>query len=387
MNRLIVISFCFLMLAAAAAAELAVPVTYIRQQIQHPPTLSNLDPVPDDLGEMGVRLGLKDNATTGGFLGHSYGVETVVVPVDGDLVAAAKAALEQGPYLILDAPAADLLRVADLPQAQQALLFNISSADIALRDAACRANLFHTLPSYLMRSDALMQFARAKGWTDMAMIAGTYPDDRAFADALRISAAKFGMKITAEKTWEFDADMRRNAAQEVPLFTQELGQYDLLLVADELGDFGRYVPYNTWLPQPVAGSEGLVPVAWAPVVEQWGAAQLQSRFRDLAGRAMHPRDYAGWAAIRSLGEAVTRTGAADPATLRRFILSDDFELAGFKGRPLSYRAWNGQLRQPIPLVTPRALVAQAPLPGYLHQRNEMDTLGPDAPESKCEAFQ
>ena len=66
--------------------------------------------------------------------------------------------------------------------------------------------------------------------------------------------------------------------------------------------------------------------------------------------------------------------------------SDEFELAGFKGRPLTFRAWNGQLRQPIPLVHPRALAAQAPLEGFLHHRNELDSLGLDQPESACAAF-
>ena len=191
------------------------------------------------------------------------------------------------------------------------------------------------------------------------------------------------MKIASRKTWEFDADMRRNAAQEVPLFTQDFGDYDMLLIADELHDFGRYIAYNTWVPRPVGGSEGLMPVAWAPVVEQWGAAQLQSRFRDLAGRDMRPVDYAAWAAVRSVGEAVTRGGSAAPEDVRAFLLSDRFELGGFKGRKLSFRAWNGQLRQPIPLAHPGAVVALAPMEGFLHQHNELDTLGLDAPESLC----
>ena len=101
---------------------------------------------------------------------------------------------------------------------------------------------------------------------------------------------------------------------------------------------------------------------------------------------MNSRDYAAWAAMRAIGEAVTRTGAADAATLRAFMLSDKFELAGFKGRPLSFRTWNGQLRQPIPLVTRSALVAQAPLEGFLHPVTELDTLGADSPETDCTAF-
>ena len=136
----------------------------------------------------------------------------------------------------------------------------------------------------------------------------------------------------------------------------------------------------------MAGSEGLVPSAWTPQAEQWGASQLQSRFRKLAGRDMRPEDYAAWAALRALGEAVTRARSAEPAALRAYLLSPAFELAGFKGRPLSFRPWNGQLRQPIPLAHPRGLVASAPLEGFLHAVNEMDTLGQDAPESACRAF-
>ncbi|MCV6585641.1 MAG: ABC transporter substrate-binding protein [Marinibacterium sp.] len=378
---------CALTCASVAQAQIDVPLVYLHQAEDLPPVLSNLDPIPEDRGRAGAALGVADNATTGSFLGHDYALNVISVPADGDLATATRDALALSPFVVLDMPTDSLLAVADQAQGSGAILFNASSHTDRLRGTDCRANLLHTLPSNAMRADALMQFARFKRWDDMALIAGTHPQDLAFADALRASAAKFGLKISGEKTWAFDADMRRNAAQEVPLFTQDLGDYDLLLVADELHDFGRYIPYNTWQARPVAGSEALVPGAWAPVVEQWGAAQLQSRFHDLAGRDMGPRDYAAWAAIRTLGEAVTRTNSADPATLRAFILSDDFELAGFKGRPLSFRAWNGQMRQPIPLVTARALVAQAPLPGYLHQRTELDTLGSDQPERTCGAFQ
>lgn len=382
-------------LAAACAAIIAlatptlaldVTVHYIKQEVASLPTLSNLDPVPTDLGQRGAELALEDNATTGRFLGQLYSLTTTVVPVGGDFEQAVTDALGQTGLVILDAPAPLITSAADLPNASDALLFNASAPDIALRSADCRANVLHSLPSRAMRSDALMQFFVKRRWSDIAMIAGTTPQDIAFANALDGSAKKFGMKISDRKTWAFDADMRRNAAQEVPLFTQEFGDYDVLLVADEANDFARYIPYNTRHPRPVAGSEGLTPRTWDRVVEQWGAAQLQSRFEELASRPMQDVDYAAWAAMRSIGEAVTRTGVADAATLRAFLLSDAFELAGFKGRPLTYRGWNGQLRQPIALTSRAALVASAPLEGFLHQRSELDTLGLDLPDSACTAF-
>ncbi|WP_413785285.1 ABC transporter substrate-binding protein [Cognatiyoonia sp. IB215446] len=385
-NFLITTAFvaCF---GTTARADVALNIGYLSVFEQQPPTLSNLDPEPEDIGLAGALTGLEDNTTTGRFLGHTYAISEVILEEGDDPLAAAADLLSQTSFVILDAPADTLLAIADLPEAQDALLFNAAAGDAALRNEACRANVLHTLPSDAMRTDALAQMFVKKRWGDLVMIAGTHPRDLAYADALRASLTKFGLELDAEKTWAFDADMRRAAAQEVPLFTQDFGDYDVLVVADELQDFGRYILYNTWQARPVAGSEGLTAITWSSVIEQWGAAQLQNRFEEAHGRNMTSQDYAAWAAVRSLGEAVTRTNAADLATLRDYILSGEFELAGFKGRPLTYRDWNGQLRQPIAIAHPRALVAQAPLEGFLHQTNELDTLGLDRPESNCEAFQ
>ncbi|MDA7424356.1 ABC transporter substrate-binding protein [Thalassococcus lentus] len=380
-------TFCAALSSAPTDVQAAdVTVQFVQQKVPPPPVLSNLDPIPEDLGLRGAELALTDNMTTGRFLGQNWTLEITQVEPGGDFASALDAALAQTDLVILDAPAAQVREAASRVAGTTALLFNAGASDPALRDEACSANMLHTLPSEYMLSDALMQFAVKRRWTDLALITGEGPGDAEQAAALERSATKFGLKIGARKTWAFDADMRRNASQEVPLFTQELGDYDLLLVADAANDFARYIPFNTWRPRPVAGAEGLTPQVWDRVVEQWGAAQLQSRFTELAGRDMQGRDYAVWAAMRAIGEAVTRTKAADAQTLRSYMLGPDFELAGFKGRPLTFRDWNGQMRQPIALTHRGALVAQAPLEGFLHQRTELDTLGLDAPESRCAAF-
>ncbi len=386
LRSLLAVVTIVLMAQSALAQQLDVHMIWFKHAEPERPVLSNLDPIPEDRGQAGATVALKDNLTTGKFLGQNYSLDIVEVDAEDDPIPYAKDALSQTPYLILDAPAETILAIADLAEAENAILFNASSSDVALRAEDCRANLLHTKTSYAMQSDALMQFAQFKRWSDLAMIEGNASEDKQFADALAVSATKFGLKLRERKNWIFDADMRRNASQEVPLFTQDLPKHDLLLVADVANDFARYIAYNTWEPRPIAGSDGLQPVSWAPVVEQWGAAQLHSRFEKTAERKMTPHDYASWAAVRAIGEAVTRTKSADPATLRAYLLSEEFELAGFKGRPLSFRNWNGQLRQPVPLVTRSALVAQAPLPGYLHQKTELDTLGIDQPENRCSAF-
>ena len=370
----------------AEAASLAAKIGYLKQRVERPPVLSNLDPVPDDEGLAGVRLAVEENNTTGRFLGQEYELVERTIEQGGDLSAAARELLAETPLIIVNAPAADLLALADLAEATDAILFNAAAHDVALRSADCRANVLHTAPSRAMLADALAQFASKKRWGDWAMVRGEADNDIAWAEALERAAAKFRLDLKDTKVWAFDADMRRSAASEVPLFTQDLPRHDLLVIADEANDFARYVAYHTWDPRPIAGSEGLVPSAWSASVEQHGAAQLQGRFSDLAGRDMRPVDYAAWAAARAVGEAVTRTGSVEAGAIREYLLSDEFQLGGFKGRPLTFRDWNGQMRQPIPLSTRSAVVALAPLEGFLHQRNELDTLGLDAPESDCTAF-
>ena len=85
----------------------------------------------------------------------------------------------------------------------------------------------------------------------------------------------------------------------------------------------------------------------------------------------------------SLGEAATRAHSTDPEAVARQLRDPAFEIAGFKGVPLSFRDWNGQLRQPVLLADAHSLVSVSPQPGFQHQFSELDTLGTDRPESRC----
>ena len=372
---------------AVAADELAIDVLYVEQKIERPPVLSNLVVWPEDDGERGATLGTLDNNTTGRFLAQKHNLETLIVDIGDDVLAPVRNALDkQARLVVLNVEPDVLLAIADMPEAADDLLFNARSRAINLRDDGCRANVLHTAPSRLMLSDALMQFFNKRKWKQLFLIEGNRPGDIAYAEAMRRSAKKFQLKFVEEKQWIEDADMRRNAAQEVPVFTQAR-KYDAVVVTDEDRDFSQFILYNTWLPRPVAGSAGMRAVAWSPVIEQWGAAQLQSRFIKLSERDMTGIDYGNWAAVRAIGEAVTRIKSAEPSAVRQYLLSPEFELAGFKGSSLSFRPWNGQLRQTVQLVHANAVVANAPLEGFLHARTELDSLGLDEPESKCAAFQ
>ncbi len=138
------------------------------------------------------------------------------------------------------------------------------------------------------------------------------------------------------------------------------------------------------MPRPVIGSAGLEALSWHQVIEQWGAIQLQNRFQRLAKRPMNEMDFSAYLAVRSVAQALHKINAISPKELINYIRSPAFELAAYKGRKLSFRPWNGQLRMPMALIQPHALVSQSPQSGVLHPTTELDTLGFDFNESKCQ---
>ncbi|MBK3777095.1 ABC transporter substrate-binding protein [Azospirillum brasilense] len=368
---------------AAPADNSTVRIAYLTQEVEHPPALSNLDEPPTDDGLAGATLAVADNNSTGRFLKQRFALEAVTVPIDGDPAQALRDLAAAGHRIVvLDLPGEAPGALARLPEAADLLLFNAGSTDDSLRNALCAPNLLHTAPDRAMLADALAQYLAVKRWTKWQLIVGTRPEDRLYAAAVKRAARRFGAEVVEEKTWSEDHDARRTAQAEMPVFTQGK-RHDVVIVADEIGDFGDYVLYRTWEPRPVAGTQGLVPTNWHRAHEAWGAAQLQSRFKAAAQRIMSPRDHAVWAAIRAVGEAATRTRSTDPAALATYIRGPDFTLAAFKGVPLSFRSWDGQLRQPVLLAADRSLVSVSPQDGFLHPKTELDTLGHDQPETGC----
>jgi len=369
---------------------MVVPLGYLKQEVRRLIPLSRLNVEPEDIGLAGAELALKDNNTTGLFTKQHFSLEVERVPIDGDALAALEKLVESGHrFILVDAPAEVLLRLADSAKGKDVLLFNIRATDVSLRQEDCRANVLHTAPDRAMLADALAQYLVWKKWPRWFVVKGAFPEDRAYLDALHRAAARFGGMIVEEREYAETPGARRSdtgqlqVQRQMPAFTQGAPSYDVLLVADEREVFGPYLPYRTWDPRPVAGTAGLQAMSWHPAHEQWGATQMQNRFQRFAKRFMLPLDYQAWLAVRAVGEAASRTNPADFAAMNTFIRSEDLELAAFKGQKVTFRKWDGQLRQPIIVAGPDLPVSMSPQEGFLHERTAVDTLGIDAPESKC----
>ncbi|MDR1969595.1 MAG: branched-chain amino acid ABC transporter substrate-binding protein [Burkholderiaceae bacterium] len=292
--------------------------------------------------------------------------------------AAAAAAEKNGAAVLLtDLPADWTLAVAD---AVKLPVLNLSESADRLRQQDCRARLFHVIPSERMRSDALAQTLASRKWSKVLLLAGGSPEDAVRAAAAQASIKRYGLQLLDSKTFKLSADPReRDLAN--PLLLTAGSSYDAVWVVDSDGEFARTLPYHTVLPRPVVGDGGLVALAWHAQFERYGAPQVSRRFAKAAQRPMTALDWAAWMGGKALTAAAIAAPKGPAAAWSQAVTKN--ALDGSKGTSLSFRPWDGQLRQPMLLTDGQGVIAQAPVEGVLHRLDVLDTLGADAPEKLC----
>jgi ABC transporter substrate binding protein (PQQ-dependent alcohol dehydrogenase system) len=335
----------------------------------------------------GARLGASDADVEMQMAGINLSVRDVVLPNMQSLtkvLAELKAAHVQ--HLIADLPLAELRQVVLAAPAALggAMVFNAGLDTDALRGEQCAAHLLHTYPSRQMFSDALAQYLAARSWRKVLMLQGPLPDDQLQADALNRSARRYGLKIVQTRPFKLSGDPRDRDLANTRLLTGDR-EHEVVAVMDSQGEFARTLPYATQWPRPVVGSNGLMARAWHAQWERSGGPQVSRSFRRLSGRAMQDSDWAAWVAVKAIAAVlVAEPGAGIGAQLKR-IRSDSVFVDGFKGPRLSFRPWDGQLRQPLFLSHGDGVVGLAPIDGVLHPSEVLDTLGMDEKESTCRA--
>lgn len=328
-----------------------------------------------------AKMAVSDLQFTTDAVGLSVTLDAQAVAV-ADLVATAQKMVTAGDaLLVLDLPGADVAAVTAALKDQPVLVVNATAPEDSLR-SACLANLVHSGPSLRQLTDALAQYLRAMNWADVLILQGDDPADTGLADAFVASAERLRLTVADRRPFTLAADPQNREGNNIKLLTADL-DYDVVFIADTRGEFGRYVPYATLLPRPVIGSVGLTAQAWHWAYERDGATQVSSRFDKLTGRKMQPADWAVWIGVKSLISAAIKSPGADPSGLREFLTSKNLKVDGSKGVTLNYRAWDGQLRQPVLLATSDAVIAVAPIKGFSHQTTTLDTLGTDEAEFVC----
>lgn len=331
----------------------------------------------------GAEMAVDEVNIDSGVTGRTYKLERAEADSAAALPATVAAMAAKGVHwVVVDAPDDAMAALAKAERGKDVMLFNISARGDELRAQACQPELLDVIPSREMLADALAQFLLARKWSRVLILRGPLPEDKADSDAFANAAHRYGLRVADTRDFIVSNDPRHREQDNLALLTGD-ASYDIVYVADSEGSFARSLPYATILPRPVIGATGLVATAWAWTWDRYGGPQVSHRFEKRAGRKMGATDWAAWLAVRALDDAVRGSHAGDTAAVDKYLLSPAMNIDGAKGPPLSFRPWDHQLRQPILLATADAVIAAAPMPGFLHQTNVLDTLGYDQPETKC----
>ena len=374
--------------AGAAAADFSMGfLTLATDERFTPQALEKAYPdAPSGRSLAAAQLALEDASFALQGAGFDKGrVLVAEAPDAAGLQAALASLIKQGVrHVVLELPAAAVAQVTEAARGKDVLLINAAAPDDALRAAQCAPHLLHTLPSHAMQADALAQMLVARKWTRPLLLTGPLAQDQLLVEAFARSAKRFGIKPVAQRPFKLSSDPRERELGNARLLTASI-DYDTVVVLDSAGEFARDLPYRTVLPRPVVGSNGLTAQAWSPWYERHGAPQLNRRFFKRTKRVMGSYDWAAWLATRAIAEVVSQDVKAGVAQQLKALKQGGITFDGYKGQALSFRAWDGQLRQPLMLAHGNGIAEVAPIEGFLHPKTVLDTLGFDAADTGCKA--
>ncbi|MDB5538258.1 MAG: hypothetical protein JWP26_2699 [Devosia sp.] len=373
--------------SSAALAEGPVAIGYLGLQDDpryHPDIVyTRIEIAPGGNPVDGATMGIDDLKVVSDAVGQTVSLDHQEAADAASLTAKVQAMVTAGEhFIILDLPAELVEQVAMATKDLPVTLINATAPEDRLR-SLCLPNLLHTASSDRMNADAMVQYLRTRNWTKVLMLVGPLERDKAMADAFRASADRQRLNVVDTRTFTLATDPANRESNNSQLITGN-ADYDVVYVADNQGEFSRYLPYDTQLPRLVIGSTGLAASEWQWSWDRDGSTQVTVRFEELTkGRRMTGQDWATWIAAKSIVTAYAKARSDDYAKIAEYIRGSRLRLDGSKGVQLNFRPWDGQMRMPIVLATHNAVIAEAPLDGFLHETNTLDTLGTDEPEQQC----
>lgn len=373
--------------SGAALAQGAVTIGYLGLQDDpryHPDIVyTRIEVAPGGNPIDGATMALGDLKVVSDAVGQTVSLDHQEATDAASLTAKVQDMVSAGEqFIILDLPADLVEQVATATKDLAVTLVNATAPEDRLR-SLCNPNLLHTAASDRMNADAMVQYLRIRNWTKVLMLVGPLERDKAMAEAFRASADRQRFEVVDTREFTLATDPANREANNTQLITGN-ADYDIVYVADNQGEFSRYLPYATQLPRLVVGSTGLAASEWQWSWDRDGSTQVTVRFEELTkGRRMTGQDWATWMAAKAIITAYAKARSDDYAKIADYIRSARLRLDGSKGVQLNFRPWDGQMRMPLVLATHNAVIGVAPLDGFLHQTNTLDTLGTDEPEHTC----
>jgi ABC-type branched-subunit amino acid transport system substrate-binding protein len=338
-----------------------------------------------------ILRGAQMGAAEADSLGQMFGkkVELAAPSLAGsDKVAAAAATLVKEGVAVLvgggDQAAAEALR--EVARDGRALFLNVGCAADRLRGEGCDRHTFHVYASLEQHAGAaafwLGEEKRLKRWAVVGG-EGVRRTVGAFAAARGATVVEDVPAPAGTTDWRPALERLRAAQAEAlwlglpsPESPGFLGEYTRAGMAGEL----VVLDPDAAVPTPVPAN-GLRPMMWHHTLEKYSARELNNRHRRRFGEPLDGASWSAWAAVKLVAEGLLRRGATPQALLE--YLESDPPFDGHKGRALTFRKSDHQLRQPMYLLRPENADAAAGETFEVPRGADLDVLFATPADSGC----
>jgi branched-chain amino acid transport system substrate-binding protein len=358
---------------------------------------------------MGAHLGVEEANVTAGMFATSVEliIEDATTP-DNMLSLARKLTAQENLSAIIAAlDDSTTARLSAFGQQEGVVCLNTSARGGDLRGEKCQRLTFHVEPDLAMYTHAVGQWLvqnNRKRWHYVVSA-------RAFGKEVYHRASRFlqqqggtdlGRWVITPGQSDFKdvlAHLARGDAEAVALALrgEELRHFLEQYKATGLKPLLARVPLDMialWQASPES-LQGVWVTSWYHGLERFSARELNRRFSRRFETPAESFAWANWAAVKLVVEGVLRSGKTEASALVSYLEgSPPFD--GHKGKALTFREWNHQLRQPLYVLKAREdkpedardrlqLIGEVPPPAAPGKPvvEVLDTLGEPKTESLC----
>ncbi len=309
----------------------------------------------------GAKMGIAEAGSLAQMFGKKIELAQPSVPRQERLAGVASRMVKEGVSVLVgggDERAAEALR--EVAREGKALFLNVGSASDRLRTELCDRHTFHVHASVQMHIGAaghwLIEERKLRRWAVLTEFDEVRRAVVAFAEARGATVEEGAQAVSGVTDWRPTLERLRAAepealwiglrAETAPGFLQQYRRAGLD------GELVGITPDAIGLPNvDPAALSGVWPVMWRHTLEKYSARDLNRRYRRRFGQRLEGASWSAWAALKLVGEGMLRAGTTPQALLEYLESNPPFD--GHKGRPLTFRRWDHQLRQPMYLAQAR----------------------------------
>jgi branched-chain amino acid transport system substrate-binding protein len=358
---------------------------------------------------MGAQLGAEEADTTAGMFGTKVEliIEDGVTPANMLALVRKLSASEHLTAIIaaLDDPTTASLTA--FTQQERLVCLNTTARGGDLRAQKCHRSTFHVEPDLAMYTDAMGQWLlqnNRKRWYYIVSEAGFGPEvyHRSRRFLQQQGGADLGRSIITSGQSAYQDVLAPLGGMEqetviVALSGEELRQFLEQYRASGLKTLLAGIPLDMialWQAS-LESLQGVWVTSWYHGLERFSARELNRRFYRRFEKPAEGFAWTNWAAVKLVVEGVLRSASTEASALVSYLESAS-PFDGHKGRSLTFRDWNHQLRQPLYVLKVREdkpenswdrlqLIGELP-PAAAPGRSVvegLDTLGEPQTESLC----